>query len=221
MLGNKLTFNPNAPVGGMTANPRGSRDDTIQEDTRATASAFITSSTPETEKNYESIVSEKTSVINKKKPKLRQFNSNLSAADDKLSMSNKTENRKTDANPFDKKKEEKMLPATIKEEPEEIVKELENLKTTIISSGQPKKNIANIFDDEYNNSNSNSNLTGNKKQVEPKKSENKLKTNLFDFDDSEVKENNTTVTSSTAGNKPQDKGKGPSASKIKFLFDDD
>ena len=196
MLGGILNFNPMRPDENSITLPRAE-------------SNVISNKDNDEEKNYESIVNEKTSIINKKKPKKREFNSNLNET--------KTEEPKS-TNPFG----QQSIPfGGSKKEENNVILESKKSETLMADYIEPVKTVTVAVERKITFEDIpkiRTSLKTNESEVHVIMA--KPKTGLFDFEDTDSLKTSTikpeskpsiaSKTNTTAANK-----------KISFLFDEE
>lgn len=159
-------------------------------------------------KDFQEILNQKTtSIIPKKKPKLKLFGNNRESTVSESGNTGSSNDNKSD-NPFGSKEEspspiKKVIGNTIPiEEEPEIKENAGSISFKKTSTGQ--STITATFDEDFTRPKSNS----------------KLKTNLFDFEDDDNADNTEQEKIKTS--QPSQFAKGnAAAAKIKFLYDDD
>jgi hypothetical protein len=184
MLGGKMIMNAMNPM----MRPVESIKPEVSNNMRNTTTAEVQ------DKTYENILNEKTSIINKKKPKLRLFNSNLN---EERSISNVSKvekvsvtNENKDESPFKKQENQPMI-ETNNNKSQFLFDEIPDMKVVTVTPELPVE----------------------------KPKENPTKSSLFDFDDTEVKDDNKKKNNSNNKNN-KNSTSGSKSGKIQFLFDD-
>jgi len=216
------------------------RPNPLEDPSRISKLEFTDNRNSTADNDYEKIVSEKTTVVNKKKPKMRMFNSNMSELN-KLSIASERkdpdENKKQEC-PFDEIKE-RVVEEKISEEKfkdKEKVREINNFLNTFENENNDKSNnllIMNIspkfqpakskFDFDSIVEKEDDDVPNTKISLNTRTETTKLKPSIFDFDDSEVIDNTPKQSIGFGKNKLEDtnSNKKPVEKKIKFLFEDE